>query len=411
VCDDNKTETQPQGKKKKKKFIVREVDASLLRRNAALSKNARHLHGTLRAMGDAKTGEVRIGKHWYTPDQIDREAEMSHNTRKTAMRELIRAGLAHLDRPRHATIIKERLSGKLRKHDVLGRSHYSVSPTPRRDWLDNIRSNNFRAGSTKKTRGQKASSIDQILPDRADPPKQSVSSIDQSVYGTPNGLSNLCSNPPLPTPAGVAVDLGVAGEGETIPIQTLSQELPDETPAQTRERLKKWASEIILKRTVETIRDKHAYLKTCLDNFFQNLSSEVETYLTEMAKDYVSRAKFDAPDLPISYLEITNYLDYLCDRLDLPLNLDDREIIDRILFAVRLANHELAVVEPCGFFPTPKWQTYRQSNSSKYPIPGWNESRTFFSGYASSSAGLGTLLRTRPAHDSYMAEMLSSMPN
>src|SRR6266404_265606 len=62
--------------------------------NCRLSKNARHLHITLLRLADAKTGELRIRTHWFTPAEVEREAEMSHNTRKKAMRELLNAGLA-----------------------------------------------------------------------------------------------------------------------------------------------------------------------------------------------------------------------------------------------------------------------------------------------------------------------------
>jgi hypothetical protein len=94
----------------------------LLRRKADLSKNARLLHGTLRAMADAKTGELRIRDHGWTPAEIDREAQISHVTRKAAMRELIAAGLADSKRDRITVTVKDRLSGKYRKRVVLGRA-------------------------------------------------------------------------------------------------------------------------------------------------------------------------------------------------------------------------------------------------------------------------------------------------
>jgi hypothetical protein len=178
-----------------------------------------------------------------------------------------------------------------------------------------------------------------------------------------------------------------------------------------REVLREWAKNIILKRAPTTIRNQQAFLKTSLDEFFQNLPTEVESYLTEEAKDYVGRAMWDAPDLPIGYLEITNYLDHLREERDLPLHLDDPRIVDRILDSVKQANPDsLLVSEPFGFFPSPKWQTYRHTISSAYPIKGWNQSRTAVSGYTPSSPGLGTFLWSRPAKISRMAEMLNGDP-
>jgi hypothetical protein len=130
--DDNAEKNHGQAKKP---FYVREIDASLLRRNAELSKNARHLHGCLRAMADAKTGELRVGNHWWTPAEICREAELCERNRKTAMRELVAAGLAHAERERRTLTVKDRLTGNLRKRHVLGLAYYFVSPIPRPDWL------------------------------------------------------------------------------------------------------------------------------------------------------------------------------------------------------------------------------------------------------------------------------------
>ena len=178
----------------------------------------------------------------------------------------------------------------------------------------------------------------------------------------------------------------------------LSQTLSPENPTPERERLKEWATNIILKRAPGTIRNPQAFLKTSLDEFFQNLPAEVESYLAEQAKAYVDRAMWDAPDLPISFLEVTNLLDRLRDERDLPLSLDDPQIVDRILDSVKQANPDtLVALEPCGFFPSPKWQSYRHGLSTQYPIPGWKDSRTAVSGYIPSSPGLGTFLWSRPA--------------
>ena len=129
---------------------------------------------------------------------------MSHNTRKAAMRELVTAGLAHRERPRHAVACKERLSGNLRNHVVWAEARYFVSPTPRSDWLsstDQTQNTNTDAGSStdqnkgdrRKPYKQRASSTDQ---NKNNPENTSSSaSIAQSVGGPPNGRQVLQEAP------------------------------------------------------------------------------------------------------------------------------------------------------------------------------------------------------------------------
>jgi hypothetical protein len=202
VAEDSKDDAQAQPKKK---FFVRDIDASLLRRNAELSKNARLLHGTLRAMADARTGELRIGAHWWTPAEISRESEMCERNRKTAMRELVAAGLAHPERERRSITVKDRMSGRLRKRDVLGPAHYYVSQTPRPDWLSStVHTQNPNNGAGSST-GKK-------MHRRPKPHKQRVSSTVQQgipgndsstvqfLHGAKNASSILSSEAPIDLP-------------------------------------------------------------------------------------------------------------------------------------------------------------------------------------------------------------------
>ena len=227
MADDNKTEHQPQ---EKKAFVIREVDSSLLKR---LSPNAFRLWMVLRKLADAKTGQVRIGVHWYSPREIEREVEMSHNTRKAAMRELIAVGLAHREKPRHAVTTTERLSDRPRKHVVWAEAQYYVSPTPRSDWLSSIdqtQKPNTGAGSSidhkthrrRKPHKQRASCIDQ-----QNAPENN-SSIDQSVGGPPNGRQVLQEPPkdlgasplPLAVENNCPIYPGVDSQGSPAPKAT-----------------------------------------------------------------------------------------------------------------------------------------------------------------------------------------------
>lgn len=210
MSDDSAEQNQPQAKKK---FFVREIDASLLGRNSGLSKNARHLHLILRKLADAKTGAVRVSNHWFTPREISREAEMCERNRKTAMRELIDAGLAYWERERRTATVKDRLTGNLRKRHVLGLAHYFVSPIPRSDWLSSkvhtTKPNTDADSSTgqkmhrrRKPHKQRASSKVQ-----QDTPEDDSSKV-QFLHGAKNAPSILISEAPIDFTAASPLPLG-----------------------------------------------------------------------------------------------------------------------------------------------------------------------------------------------------------
>jgi hypothetical protein len=102
-----------------KPFVV-DAKATMLKRNSKLSKHARQLYMTLRALADGKTGELRIEGRWLKATFFDREAEMCRVVRLVAMRELIAAGLVSLNRPRVRRII----GGRSRV--VMGEAQYTV---------------------------------------------------------------------------------------------------------------------------------------------------------------------------------------------------------------------------------------------------------------------------------------------
>jgi hypothetical protein len=73
-------------------FIV-DVPASLLKRNANLSKNARRLYLTMRGLANGKTGELAIRGCPLDWRYISRQAEMGRDAWQRGVRELIAAGL------------------------------------------------------------------------------------------------------------------------------------------------------------------------------------------------------------------------------------------------------------------------------------------------------------------------------
>jgi hypothetical protein len=128
----------PKRIRKKRPFIVREIDARMLRKHPEVSKNARMLWVTMLSMADAKTGGLRHRDHWYSGEEIDSRAEISRFKRKPLMQELVLAGYVHWERERIRRVLKDRLTGRLRMRCVSGRTKYFISKSPRKDWLSNI---------------------------------------------------------------------------------------------------------------------------------------------------------------------------------------------------------------------------------------------------------------------------------
>ena len=104
-------------------FIV-DADAALLKRNPRLSRHARNLYGTMRALADGKTGELRINGRWLRATVLDKAAEMCKRVRMAAMRELVAAGYVLMQRP----LVHRELGGRARA--VLGPSQYTVLKIP-----------------------------------------------------------------------------------------------------------------------------------------------------------------------------------------------------------------------------------------------------------------------------------------
>lgn len=74
-----------------------DLPSSMLKRHFQLSKHARHLYMTLRALADGSTGELKINGRWLRAKAIESAAEMCRDVRLAAMRELVAAGLVTYD--------------------------------------------------------------------------------------------------------------------------------------------------------------------------------------------------------------------------------------------------------------------------------------------------------------------------
>jgi hypothetical protein len=104
------------------KLFVVDVDARLLKRNVDVSKGARCLHGTMRALADRRTGKLAIGGKSLDWQTICRQAEISHCTWRKYRRELLAVGLLWEQRDREA--IYDHKAGRMRV--VLGKTTYCV---------------------------------------------------------------------------------------------------------------------------------------------------------------------------------------------------------------------------------------------------------------------------------------------
>lgn len=265
--------SKPKGSKQRKPFIV-DAPAPMLRRSNALklSKHARHLYMTMRALANGRTGELRIRDRWLRAEYIGREADMCRNVRLRSMRELIAAGYVSVFRERVLQIINGR------RRVVMGRCHYCVHRNP----------------------------IDVKKPEK---PQILLKSLSCTVQEKD---PQYVSNPPGSAVPDVECgsSKGCAGDGYTSSEspQALTQIDDDVSPPNneqiceetTKEKdlkpeTRAWIRSRILSRAGCHIRNVHSFLRAAIPDFFENLESEVEEYLTLIAVDCM-RAKLEQDD-------------------------------------------------------------------------------------------------------------------
>jgi len=102
------------------KLFMVDIPASLLKRNAKLSRDARRLYLTMRGLANGKTGELAIRGCPLDWRYISRQAEMGRDAWQRAVKELIVAGLVVRKRDRVTTYRDDR------RRVVLGRARYFV---------------------------------------------------------------------------------------------------------------------------------------------------------------------------------------------------------------------------------------------------------------------------------------------
>jgi len=106
-------------------YVVDMPARTLKKMPGGLSKNARRLYGTMRALANGRTGELSIRGNPLDWKYICRQAEVGRYTWLRALRELRAAG--------YVTVIRERIPNYTggRKRTVLGRALYVVHRQPK----------------------------------------------------------------------------------------------------------------------------------------------------------------------------------------------------------------------------------------------------------------------------------------
>jgi hypothetical protein len=112
------------GASRKKPFVC-DVDAAWLKKNPNVTKNARNLYGTMKALADARTGELCIRGNPLSWQFIRKQAEICKNVWQRSIKELIAIGSVSCKRER-VPIYRDG-----RKREVLGRATYSVHRQPK----------------------------------------------------------------------------------------------------------------------------------------------------------------------------------------------------------------------------------------------------------------------------------------
>jgi hypothetical protein len=105
--------------------FICDLPADLLKRNPKLSRGARALYGTMRALANGKTGELAIRGNPLDWQYISKQAEICRRTWHKLLHELVESGYVRCERER-VVIWKNG-----RRRVVLGHSRYFVHKQPK----------------------------------------------------------------------------------------------------------------------------------------------------------------------------------------------------------------------------------------------------------------------------------------
>jgi hypothetical protein len=271
----------------RKPFVV-DAPAPMLKKHAQLTKHARTLYMTLRALADGVTGELRINGRWLKATVFDRAAEMCRDIRMRSMRELIALGLVTLERRRVWRV----LGGRMRS--VLGEARYTVHREP-------VPKNHQKAN--------KSSKVDLL---------KSIPSTVEEID------SQYLSNPPLGAGSVLVCSSKVLAEQRNHPHQSTAVKDEDDCSSTVNENskpksqtkpsveepklppaLRSWMNTRILARGRD-VRCPSSYLKVSAPAFLESLNDEIEIFLTERAQEFM-RQKIDANSI-IGFDDVYDFL-------------------------------------------------------------------------------------------------------
>ena len=309
----------------RKPFVV-DCPAPMLKKNAQLSKHARTLYMTLRALADGITGELRINGHWLKATVFDRAAEMCRDIRMAAMRELIALGLVTVKRPRVWRV----LGGRMRS--VLAEAQYTVHREP---VLKNLQK---PKDSSKVDLQQSISSTVEEIDSQYVPvtPKPyaagGVSGLPLEI--APGGMRGHHHHHHKPAdddddrkPLSSLREKHVNVNG---PVDERSESDRGEpakagaTRSQTEKngvppKLRSWMDSIIVGRAQDRVRSVSAYLRASRPAFLENMAEEIEMFLIDEAANFMHLRIDEGKDSGGNFEKVCKFLHERVTKYDFPV--------------------------------------------------------------------------------------------
>jgi hypothetical protein len=255
-----------------KPFVV-DARATMLKKHPQLSKHARNLYMTLRALADGKTGELRINGRWLKATVFDRAAEMCRDIRMRSMRELIALGLVTLERPR----VWRMIGGRMRA--VLAEAHYTVHREP-------VLKNHQKAEGSSKVDLLKSisSTVEEIDSQYVSKPPLSAASVPVCFS---KGSAERAHHHHHATDED---DCSPSLREKEKPKSTIQTKGPVDEGPRAKDiplPLRRWMDVRILARARDPVRSPSAYLRASRASFLENMADEIELFLTEAAQQFM----------------------------------------------------------------------------------------------------------------------------
>lgn len=293
-----------------KPFIV-DTKATMLKKHRNLTKHARQLYLTMRALADGKTGELRINGRWLKASVFDASAEMCRDLRMSAMRELIAVGLVTLKRARVCRLIDGR------RRSVLGETQYTVHREP-------VLKDHHEAKDSSKVDLVKSISstvveIDsQFIPEIPTGMRGELvfgfSGAEEEEEGSSHHHQGDEDDGARPSSFQTRNHVNPIEKG-TVEERTRTKNIPSV--------LRSWMDTRILARAHEPVNSRRAYLLASRPAFLEYMADEIEQFLTEKAEEFM-RQRIEEASV-VKYEEVFNLLVAQTKKHELPVGIDGDE--------------------------------------------------------------------------------------